>query len=1251
MTIPPKKFVGLHSHSTFSIGDAIGTPADHIKFAIKNGMDALALTDHGNMNGVSHQLLAAEKLKKEGINFKAIPGVEAYFLPSLKDWAALKERRAEEKLAEKNKKAATKAASEPEQLDLIGDPLATTKQELDAITAPDEEESGTVVENEEESKSSKVKDPLYQRNHLVLLPKNSAGLKALYRLVSTSYMDGFYRYPRMDFEMLKREAQGNIIASSACIAGYPAKVIFDFQKETDWTKWGPSLDNFEEIQTALAKSIAQFKDALGEENYYLEIQFNRLGAQHLVNYHLIEAAKRTNTKLVATADAHYSDPNHWRERELYKLMAWMNKTKGDLDSTSIPQKIEELKCELYPKNAQQMWESYKAYSQGYDFYDDQTVADAIERTWTIAHEQIGEIKPDKTVKLPVLEKLVSLDQKSKLEKENPEASEDDLAYKELVRLAKAGLLKKNKASQDYIDRLRHELQVIKELKFAKYFLTYAKIMEVVSSHMLIGNARGSAGGSLLSYCLGITQLDPLRFGTLFERFLVRGKKGFPDIDSDFGDRELATQLIAEYFGEENVLSVSNFSQLQVASLIKDLAKVYSVPFDEVNTYTNKMRNEAMAKAKQEPGFDAQVWQFTVEVANRDSPSFREFMVKMEKYPAFKTALDVLFKQMRNVSRHAGGLIITNKPRENMPIIKSGGKLQTPWPEGLNFRHLEEFGFLKFDILGLGTLRMFENCIRKIIKRETGMKHVPFNMIREWFWTKLHPDNNDLADMNVYKSIYWNNRYAGVFQFVKKNVQNFMAEMKPVNVVDIAIATSLFRPGPMGIGADKMYLENRLNPGHVRYKHPLLKEVLADTSGLIVFQEQLQLIYHKLAGVPLEDTDAVRKAFTKKDISNKEKAAKDREVMREDFANRCLAVNQIEKRVSYDIFDEMEKFVAYSFNKSHAVAYAITSYQCAWFLTYYPDEWIATYIDYSATEKGKVAGKEDPKVIALNEAKALGYNVGKPDINLSTNEYILKGKTLIPSFAALKYVGATVVREMDDYRPYKTLEDLLWTKNLLHTVWRHSKFNKRALSTLVKMEAFDSLGLVGPDKTFKNYRQMYEVVVEQGDTFKKALARKKNRNHEELLKQAIADVQNLPDWTTEEKLKFQAELSGSIDLGLICTPDIELFLAKNDVDSIENWESENQSYWAIVNNSSIAITKTGKKYLKLSLMGSDGSIHTCNVWAFGNTMQENEKIQKHSIIIAPFQKNDFGLSTNLRRVYRVKADSAENMTKAVNDYED
>lgn len=1245
----PKKFVGLHSHTTFSLGDAIGSPADHIKFAVENGMDALACTDHGNMNALSHQILAAEKLKKSGQSFKALPGVEAYFIPSLQDWSVLKDQRQKEKEEEKLEKALKAKAksskkTEQEEIDEAGDPLASTKEELEKLVGElkkeglEEEDENT--ENEEESKS-RIRDPLMARSHLVLLPKNKAGLKSLFKLVSTSYIDGFYRYPRMDFDMLRKEAKGNIVATSACIAGYPAKLIFDLQEEPDWTKWLPNNDKFEEIQAKLKESIDAFKYALGDENYYLEIQFNKLGAQHLVNYHLIEAAKRTNTKLVATCDAHYSNPVHWREREIFKLMSWMGKAKdGSIDQSKIPQKIDDLKCELYPKNAEQMWKAYKEVSQGFDFYDDAMMCDAIEQSYIIAHEQIENPSIDKTVKLPTLSKLLPEDEFDKLNKAFPECDEDDLAYKELVRVAKNGIIARKKHSdQKYLDRLKEELKVIKELRFSKYFLTYAKIMEVVSGDILVGTARGSAGGSLLSYCLNITQVDPIRFGLLFERFLVRGKKGFPDIDSDFSDREAAIKLIAEYFGKENVIPVSNFTQLQVTSLVKDLARLYNVPFDEVNAYTARMKNEALEQAKKTPGFDAATWQFTFEVAERDSPSYREFMEKMAEYPEFKDALTVLFKQMRGVSRHAGGVIITNDTRENMPLIKSGGQLQTPWPEGLNFRHLEEFGFLKFDILGLGTLRMFEECIKKIIRKEKGIKHVPFEMVKKWFWDHLHPDNNDLLDTKVYETVYWNSRYAGVFQFVKKNVQDFMAQMKPKNITDIAIATSIFRPGPLGIGADKQYLNNRLNPNKIVYKHPLLAEVLGDTGGLIIFQEQLQLIYHKLAGIPMEETDSVRKAFTKKDISNKEAAEKARQAMRNDFADKCQSANNIPKETSYEIFDEMEKYVAYSFNKSHAVAYGIISWQCAWFLTYYPDEWITTYIDYSTSSKGKVTGKEDPKVTALNEAKSLGYKIGKADINYSENEYmvsIINGeKVLTPSFASLKYVGSTAVREIKDFRPYKTTEDLLWTKNALYSMWRHSKFNKRALSTLVRMEAFDSLGIVGPDKTFKNYRQLYEVIIENGDQLKKAISRKKNRNHEELLQELINKVQDMEDWTKEEKIKSQIELSGSFDLSLVCTPNIEKFLLDNQVDSIESWEDETLPYWGIIQGVEVVMTKTGKPYLKINLIAIDGSIHPLKVWGYKGTIDDKAKVEKYSVVVGSFKKDKFGTSTNINKLYRLR----------------
>ena len=1464
-------------------------PQDHIDYSVKNGSDALALTDHGNMNGFSYQYLHAKKLKDKGVLFKALSGVEAYYIPSLSEWRKLKTAQNEAKAAEKEAK---RLAANP---DNIGDELVSAKAELEEmageVTKTDEdEEGGTVVENEDDSKSNKYRDPIQRRNHLVLLAKNNAGLKTLFRLVSNSYIDGFYRYPRIDLDMLKREAKGNIIATSACLASVPMHIIASHQTNPDWNEWVPNYDKFDIIQNELKDMIDSFKDALGEENYYLELQFNRLKPQALLNFHLIEAAKRTNTKLVVTCDSHYSNPDHWRERELYKAMAWASKSKDSVDASKLPQRIEELKCELYPKNAQQMWDSYKTYGAGYHFYNDDIVRDAIERTWDIAHNQIGTVDFDRSVKLPVIEKLVSKNHlEDAIEKLGKGADEDVLAFEELKRLAKIGLKNRNRDEEtEYIDRLVYELGVIKELKFAKYFLTYAKIMDIASKHMLIGYGRGSAAGSLLSYCLEITQVDPIKYGLLFERFLTRLKKNsYPDIDSDLGDREKAVKLIGDYFGTENVISVSNFNQLQLRSLIKDVARLAGLSFDEVNKYTGKIENEALAEAKKTPGFDRAGWVLTYEEAENNSPSFRELM---EKYPEFEKTVRVLFKQMRNVSRHAGGVIITSNPRDNMPIIKSGDVLQTPWPEGLNARHLEGFGLLKFDILGLGTLRMFEDCIRKIVRKENpDRKYITFDMIKKWYDDKLHPDKLDLADQKVYRNVWWESRYAGVFQFINPQVQKFMTEMKPTNITDLSVATSIFRPGPLclsagtqilvsrhkynsryfkyksieqlyneqecpvaharysntlcsldentntivsnekiriiksgekevwslkvqlrlegscqiidtgkcnmrsaikplkatldhmfltldgwkplrdlkegdylfmnktqlpsisratknihgeknfrniaflnyrhrccfcdwksgsldtnhveggrkynnspenlsflcpnhhrvytegniskeilqqkmaenrlvlnddirmvkflsieshgveetydiemtaphhnffagglvvhnSIGADKLYLNNRKNPSKITYKHPLLKDVLESTSGLIIFQEQLQLIYNKLAGVPLEETDNVRKAFTKKDLSNKEKAAKEREAMREDFANRCLAVNNIAKEISYSIFDEMEKFVAYSFNKSHAVSYSLVSYTCAWLLTYYPEEWITTYIDYCATEKGKQSGKEDPKAIALSEAKALGFSIGKPDINLSEKDYTIRDGKLIPSFASLKHVGMSVLNEINEYRPYNSLEDLLFNIN---DTWRHSKFNKRAMSTLIKLEAFGSMGLVGEDKMFKNYRQLHHVLVDKGDDIRRAINRKKNKNHKEILKKLIEEAQNLDDFSLNDKIEFSKQLSGTIDMDLIITPEIKEFLDISGIESIDFWDNEENAYWAIVKNCSKATTKTGKTYLKINMYGQELKHFQCFCWNYNPN--KDKIIPENTLIIGKFNNGNFGFSCFYGRI--------------------
>lgn len=1243
MSTTPNRFVGLHSHSTYSTFDAIGRPQDHIEFVLKNGGDALALTDHGNMNGFSHQYIHAEKLKKVGRTFKAIHGVEAYFVPSLERWKELHEAQRAEKAREKAVVAARKSggslgASAGEEMAGALAELNEISEIKEATENSEDDSGGTIVENEEESKgaASKFRNPLYQRNHLVLLAKNDAGLKSLFKIVSNSAADGFYRYPRIDLDMLRKHGNGNIIALTACIAGYPAKIVFDHQKESDHTLWVPNTDNFEEIQAELAIAIAEFQEALGKENYYLEMQFNKLGAQHLVNQHLIEASKRTGCPLVVTCDAHYSDPAHWREREIYKMMGMLQFLKQEDGRKPIPQSVDELKCELYPKNAQQVWDSYKSYCAPYSFYQDDLVKEAIERTHDIAHQQIGNPQPDRRVKLPAIQKIVAPDELKRLQEELGEGVDEDmLAFKEVKKLAIEGLVfRKLQKKQNYIDRLKYELEVIKSLKFAKYFLTYYQIMKVVGEHMLIGNARGSAGGSLLAYVLNITQMDPIKHDLLFERFMTRKKKAFPDIDSDFADREKAVTLLQDFFGEENVIPVSNFAALKPLSLIKDLCKLYGVPFEDVNKYTTTMIPEVMAVKKSEAGFDAAQYELTFEDLAAHSASYQAFMQTVaSNFPGFQDTLDVLWKQQRTVGRHAGGLIITDNARESMPLIKAKGGLQTPWPEGLAARHLEDFGLLKFDVLGLGTLGVFEECIKRILKKQ-GQKYVSQKDINKWFFDNLHPDNNSLDDIKVFKHVYWEGRYAGVFQFVKDNVQKFMQKMKPTSVLDIAIATSIFRPGPMGLDAHNIFLKNRTNPESVKYVHPVLEEVLGYTGGLLIFQEQLQLIVNRLSQVHLDDTDGIRKAFTKKDKSNAEKQAKEIQSLGEKFVADSMLHSGISREDAESVWADFEKWTAYGFNKSHAMAYAITSYQCAWFLTYYPDEWIASYLDFATVGKGKSASGEDPKSVALMEARTLGYKVGKPDINLSEEDFTVRGnKVLVPSFSAIKGVGKTALQEIKGYRPYTKPADLIVNPD---GTWRHSKFNKRAFANLIKTGAFESMGLVGGDGVFANHKQMHTVFIDNYDKLKRIAARKKNNDAVAELNKLIEEVvaNEVQDWTLEEKVEFSKELTGQVDVSLVLSEEMVEYFAKAKIESVDSWVNQGEFYWAIIDSCQIDKASNGKEYLRLMFHGESGTKRSCKIWGFDKS--QHTVYVKNNIIIGKFRKDQWGLSSFPNQIRLLKS---------------
>ena len=478
---PPARFVGLHCHSGFSTFDGLGYPEDHIKFVTSEaqGMDAWALTDHGNGNGLAHAHSAAKKIQKKGQKYRQLYGVEFYFVPSLKQWAIDYD-------AHKQSIKDAKSSAEMEK-------RAKTPTDVDADPGEEDEQGGHVVEDENETKSVDVSSKDWQRRyHLVAVAKNQNGLGNLFRLVKASYKHGFYRYPRIDFELLKLYGQ-DIIWSTACLGGiYSGKILLGEAQNK----------SHDEIMNDLQNLTDRFTGAVGEKNFFLELQFNKLEKQHTVNRYLIDLSKKTGIPLITTADSHYPDPSKWQARELYKKLGWMG---AKLDGAALP-KFEDLKCELYPKNATQMWDEYKKSHENYEFYQgtEELVRDAIERTHDLVWNECEDAWVDTKAKLPQLD--------------TPEKT----AFDQLVDLVKEGLQREGMVDKpEYVERAKMELSDIKYLGHASYFVTMYKIFKKAEQRTLLGPGRGSGGGSLVNFLLGITQIDPIPYGLLWSRFLGR----------------------------------------------------------------------------------------------------------------------------------------------------------------------------------------------------------------------------------------------------------------------------------------------------------------------------------------------------------------------------------------------------------------------------------------------------------------------------------------------------------------------------------------------------------------------------------------------------------------------------------------------------------------------------------------------------------------------------------------------------------
>jgi DNA polymerase III subunit alpha len=1147
--ISPDRFVGLHAHSGVgSPYDGLGYPSQHIDFVLGNGMNSWALTDHGNGNGLAHAHTHAKNLKKMGRKYRQIYGVEFYFVPSLSAWKdQYSLHRKEQELLKKAK------------------------------TDTDDISGGLIIEDESDTKS-KVYAEWKKRYHLIVLAKSKKGLENLFTLVKRSYAEGFYRFPRIDFEMLQQHREG-LIVSTACIGGYPSGLIYDKFPDVEFSNLKPSLLDDKSIMSSVTSDIEnmvdRFSNAVGVDNFFLELQFNKLNAQHLTNRALIEVSKTTGIPLVATADSHYPGPEMWEARELYKKLGRMGARGSEMQE--LP-KFEDLKCELYPKNASQMWDTFKESHDSNKFYsgNECLVRDAIERSYDIAWDMCNEVWFDESAKLPNFN------------------TNTETAFSQLVSRIKAALVSEGlHNNKEYVDRAHQELEVIKKLGFENYFLTMVKVFDLASKGTLIGPGRGSGAGSLVNYLLGITTTDPIKYGLLFERFLHMAKSGWPDIDTDAGDRDVLIDASRELFGEDAVVPVSNFNTLKLKSLIKDVAKFYNIDFGEVNQMTNKLENDVMHKAMGDHEEKS-----TYVLTHDDCMKYSsEYVLFMTKYPKVSENVQKLFMESRSIGRHAGGVLICPDLEKHMPVIKVRGELQTPWSEGMNFRHLEPNGFLKFDFLGLTTLKMVEDCIRIVLKNQ-GDENPSFDNINKFFNENINCRYNDLNDKNVWKHVYHKGRFVQVFQFTQQGARKFCMQAKPNSIEELATITAIYRPGPLAAGVHRKYVKTKKmvesgNP--IEYDHPVIESILKETFSFISFQEQFMLLAQKLAGFDKGASDKMRKTLVKKSLDSNDAKVQERIDLRQKFVDGSVSNSGIDRDKAEKLYETIEYFSGYGFNKSHAVSYAIDSYYSAWLHTHYEKEWLATClgaVDWNPKKLSKV----------MSEIKQLGYNILEVDINTSidTWSYNEQKNGFAPPLSAIKGVGSAAVEEIMTNRKqgiYETLHDLLFDSD---GVWRHSKMNKRCFQSLCKIEAFGSLHEMKTGE-IDNHNQLLSIIIDNYDVLRKgkfgmSFRKAKKIDAPEILPILIERTDGLPDWSRSQKIEQNVELTSGASGDLVFPEDVINKIKNADVPPLSSLSGKQKGVvWFCIQESIKKTTKNNKTFWRIKTIDTDYNIAWLRVW--------------------------------------------------------
>ena len=865
-------------------------------------------------------------------------------------------------------------------------------------------------------------------HHLVLLAENNEGYKNLMKIVTRGFTEGYYYRPRVDYEILKEYHEG-IIALSACLAGeIPNKILKD------------------DYQGAKESALA-LRSIFGKENFFLELQDHGIREQTLVNTSLLRMARELEIPLVATNDIHYIKEEDAVPHDLL-LCIQTGKLVTDKDRMRYEG------GQYYLKSEEEMKKLFPY------------APEALENTHKIAERCNVDI----------------VFGQQKVPKYDVPAGYDAESY--LRYLCENGLKKRygSQPSKDLIDRMNYELNTIRNMGYVDYFLIVWDFINYAKRNgIAVGPGRGSAAGSIVAYCLEITDIDPIRFQLIFERFLNPERVSMPDIDVDFcyERRQEVIDYVYDKYGKDKVVQIVTFGTMAARMAVRDVGRVLNIPYHQVDKVAKMIPMELG---------------ITIAKALESNPDLK---AAYESDDSVKYLVDMSMRLEglpRHTSIHAAGVVIGSQSLDEfVPLSRGADNVITTQ---FTMTTIEELGLLKMDFLGLRTLTVIQDAVR-MISRKLG-REFDINQI-------------DYNDAKVYEMIS-QGKTEGVFQLESAGMKSFMKELKPENIEDIIAGISLYRPGPMDF--IPKYVKGKQNKDSITYRCPELEEILAPTYGCIVYQEQVMQIVMKLAGYTLGRSDLVRRAMSKKkaDVMQRERA-------NFVYGNEAEGVEGCIKRgipedVANQVFDEMIDFAKYAFNKSHAAAYAVVSYQTAWLRCYYPVEFMAALLTSVIINTKKITEY-------INTCRAMGIQILPPDINEGEAGFSVSGDGIRYGLAAIKSLGKGVIQKMVDEReahgPYKNLKDFMERLT-------SKEINKRTIENLIKAGALDSLGA-----SRKQLMCVYSLILDEVNREKKESITGQmslfDFFSEEEKKQYEMQYPDVGEYEEAQKLAFEKEVLG------------------------------------------------------------------------------------------------------------------------------